>query len=84
MHDLSKDYEFFGKVQLPKGMRVSNETKATLAYIAWKNGINEDEFKSGFRKWFRKQAEKYPTYFKVRVFNIYPVDEFQFIGPHQS
>lgn len=73
---------FWGSVVVPT--RVSVDHATALAYIAWKGGVYEDQFKTGFKRWFRKFAEKHPEIVEVKVFDVYPVDEFRFLGKYDT
>lgn len=84
MMNLDDAYDFFGTVELPAGCKASKKHMAALAHIAWKGGIYEDCYNVTFRKWFRQMAEKFPTHFKVKVFDVYPIDEFRWTGPYSG
>jgi hypothetical protein len=73
---------FFGRIKVPA--RTSTDHAEALAQIAWKEGIYEDAFLSSFRKWFRAFAERRPDLATVKVFDVYPVDEFRWVGPYES
>jgi hypothetical protein len=71
---------FFGAVKVPEN--VSLDHADALAYIAWKGGVYEDCFRGPFRRWFRHFAAKHPDLATVKVFDVYPVDAFRWIGPY--
>ena len=73
---------FWGSIVVPSRIGVKQAT--TLAYIAWKGGMYEDKFKPSFARWFRKFAEKHPELAEVKVFDVYPVDEFRFLGKYDT
>jgi hypothetical protein len=73
---------FWGWVKVPHG--TSQERVDALAHIAWKGGIYEDAYVARFRRWFRALAERRPDLAMVKVFDVYPVDEFRWLGPYRS
>jgi hypothetical protein len=75
---------FFGSIIIPDYVNesVSDNNLEALAHMAWKRGISENCYKSSFCKWFRAKAAKYPDLFQVKVFEIYPVDEFRWVGEY--
>ena len=78
-----KEYKsFWGFVKVPS--RIGKVKADTLAYIAWRGGAHKDCFTAAFRKWFEAQAKKHPDIFKVHVFDVYPVDEYQYYGGYKA
>lgn len=75
-------YTFWGHIKAPA--TINEEYSKALAHMAWKGGIYEDCYKAGFRRWFRKFAKSRPDLAQVKVFDVYPVDEFRWIGPYKS
>jgi hypothetical protein len=73
---------FFGWVKVPAN--TSEDNAEALAHIAWKGGIKEDAYVARFRRWFRALVQRRPDLAMVRVFDVYPVDEFRWLGPYRS
>jgi len=73
---------FYGHVFLPA--RFGSKKAEAIAKIAWAGGISEEDCVPFFQKWFRMQTVLRPHLFHVKVFDIYPVDEFHFLGKYQS
>lgn len=79
---LKKVATFWGSIVVPS--HFGTPYCETLGYIAWKDGVNEDKFQSRFTRWFRAQAEKHPELLRVHVHQLYPIDEFQFLGQYET
>ena len=79
---LQRTPTFWGSVWVPAG--TSEKYAEALGYVAWKGGIHEDMCTAKFAKWFRKFATKHPTLACVYVFDLYPVDEFRWLGQYET
>lgn len=73
--------DFWGWIKVPKG--TSAAYASALAYIAWKGGVYEDCYKARFTRWFRAFAKRRPDLAAVKVFDVYPVDEFRWLGHYE-
>ena len=73
---------FYGTVVVPGNL--GDEKAEAIAHMAWRGGISEESYYADFAKWFRQAAERRPDLFEVHVFDVYPVDEFRYVGPYWS
>jgi len=71
---------YYGRVKVPSNLK--DKTCTTIAYIAWKRGVDEHCFVKYFQTWFRKFAIKNPGLAKVKEHTIYPVDTFIWLGEY--